>query len=323
MILAGDVGGTHTRLALFEPMSATPMSLTTYPSDEHGGLPEIVRDFLASHPADVRAAAFGVAGPVVEGRTETVNLAWPVDDAEMAQTLGLDEARVNLLNDLEANAWGIALLREGDLVVLNEGEEDATGNRAVISAGTGLGMAGLFWDGVDHHVFATEGGHGDFAPADQLQDELLAFLREDLGHVSWERVCSGMGLVNIERFLRGRAGGAGPDWDADGDAAAAISEAALRHEDPIADEALDVMVDVYGREAGNLALTMMAVGGLFVGGGIAPKILPRLTDGRFMEAFAGKARFGDLLERIPVKVIRNELTALLGSARRAARDLRV
>ena len=278
--------------------------------------------FLSAQPADVSAAAFGVAGPVVNGRTETVNLAWPVDDAEMATTLSLDDDRVTLLNDLEANAWGIAWLADDDLAIVNAGDPDASGNQAVISAGTGLGQAGLAWDGNDHHVFATEGGHADFAPGDPLQDELLTFLRAELGHVSWERVCSGIGLVNVERFLRMRAGGPAPDWSADGgDAAAAIGEAAMQHADPIADLAMDVVVDIYGRQAGNLALTLMATGGVFVGGGIAPRILPRLTDGRFVDAFVGKARFEHLLGRIPVKVILNDLTALLGAARRASLDL--
>ena len=206
---------------------------------------------------------------------------------------------------------------------MNAGDPDAVGNQAVISAGTGLGQAGLAWDGTDHHVFATEGGHADFAPGDEMQDDLLAFLRAELGHVSWERVCSGMGLVNIERFLRSRAGAPEPDWSSDGrDAAAAISEAAIAHTDPIADQALDCWSTSYGRQAGNLALTLMATGGVFVGGGIAPKILPRLTDGRFLDAFAGKGRFDHLLRRIPVKVILNDLTALLGAARRAAHALR-
>lgn len=318
-ILAGDIGGTHTRLALFESGSREPTSLTTYASEDHHGLPEMVQAFLGANPADVNGAAFGVAGPVVDGKTETVNLAWPVDDAEMASTLGLDEDRVTLLNDLEANAWGIAWLGVQDLAVVNAGDPAAVGNRAVISAGTGLGQAGLSWDGTDHHVFATEGGHADFGPGDELQDELLAFLRAELGHVSWERVCSGMGLVNIERFLRARADAPGPDWSAEGgDAAAAISEAAMHHTDPIADRALEVMIDIYGRQAGNVALTLMATGGVFVGGGIAPKILPRLTDGRFLDSFAGKGRFDHLLRRIPVSVILNDLTALLGAARRAS-----
>jgi glucokinase len=321
-ILAGDIGGTSTRLALFEPGSRSPVSLTKYRSEEHNGLPEMVDTFLAAHPATIEAAAFGVAGPVVEGKTETINLAWPVDDAQMATVLGLEDERVTLLNDLEANAWGIPWLQGDDLASLNDGDPGAVGNQAVISAGTGLGQAGLYWDGTEHSVFATEGGHADFAPGDELQGELLAFLRAELGHVSWERICSGMGLVNIERFLRARAGEPEPDWLArGGDASAAIGDAAIHHTDEVSDEALDLMIDVYGRQAGNLALTLMATSGVFVGGGIAPKILPRLMDGRFLEAFVGKGRFEELLRRIPVKVILNDLTALLGAARRAARDL--
>jgi glucokinase len=326
VILAGDIGGTNTRVALFDPGSHVPKSLTKYPSAEHEGLEEIVRAFLAANPADVRAAAFGVAGPVVNGRSETVNLAWPVDAISMAGVLGLDRARVTLLNDLEANAWGIPVLGPQDLTVLNEGASDATGNVAVISAGTGLGQAGLYWDGAAHHVFATEGGHTDFAPTDQLQSELLSSLRADVGHVSYERVCSGMGLVNIERFLRARAGEPEPEWviraqEAGGDVAASISHAAVGHMDEVSGAALDLMIDIYGAQAGNLALNLMATGGVYVGGGIAPKIIPRLQDGRFIRAFTGKGRFRHLLERIPVNVILNDLTALLGAARRASREI--
>ena len=177
------------------------MSLTKYISAEHDGLPQMTDAFLAAHPATIEAAAFGVAGPVVDGKTEAINLAWPVEDAQMATVLGLEDPKVTLMNDLEANASGIAWLQDDDLQSLNDGDPDAVGNRVVISAGTGLGQAGLYWDGVEHHVFATEGGHADFAPADPVQADLLEFLRAELGHVSWERVCSGMGLVNIERFL--------------------------------------------------------------------------------------------------------------------------
>ena len=278
--------------------------------------------FLAAHPATIEAAAFGVAGPVVDGKTEAINLAWPVEDAQMATVLGLEDRRVTLLNDLEANAWGIAWLQDDDLQSLNDGDPDAVGNRVVISAGTGLGQAGLYWDGAEHHVFATEGGHADFAPADPVQAELLEFLRAELGHVSWERVCSGMGLVNIERFLRARAGEPEPDWMArGGDAAAAIGDAAIHHTDEVSADALDLMIDVYGRQAGNAALTVMAVGGVFVGGGIAPKILPRLHRWRLHGRVRGEGTVRGLMRRIPVKVILNDLTALLGAARRASRDL--
>jgi len=314
-ILAGDVGGTTTRLALFTDASGAPASIERYMSEEHRGLGDMVARFLATHPAQVTAAAFGVAGPVVDGRTETVNLAWPVDETSLRERLGLD--RVWLLNDLEANAWGIPLLGPADLAVLQEGAEDPSGTIAVISAGTGLGQAIVVRDRRGDRILPTEGGHADFAPASALQEELLGFLRAELGHVSWERVCSGMGLVNIERFLRTRAGEPEPAWAADGDAAA-IGRHALEDTDLVSTQALEMMVEIYGAQAGNLALAAMATGGVYVGGGIAPKILPQLRDGRFLHAFAAKGRFSALLSRIPVRVILDELTALRGAAHRAA-----
>jgi glucokinase len=297
------------------------VSLTRYASEDHADLEEMVAAFLAAHPTPLSAAAFGVAGPVVGGRTETVNLAWPVDATSVASALGLP--RVWLLNDLESNAWGIGALTPGDLSTLQAGAPGADGNRAIISAGTGLGQAGIFRDERGDHVFATEGGHADFAPANETQAELLAFLRAEFGHVSWERVCSGMGLVNIERFLRARRSAPEPAWLVQatrdgGDAAAAIAGAALSAEDPVASEALDLLIDLYGAQAGNLALTVMATGGVYVGGGIAPKVLPRMQDGRFIRAFTDKGRFGHLLQHVPVHVVLNDLTALVGAARRAA-----
>lgn len=323
-ILAGDVGGTHTRLAVFDDGGHAPSRVEVYESAEHAGLAEMTDVFLATGVVgDLRAACFGVAGPVVEGRTAAVNLAWPVDAAAMATSLGLDALHVSLLNDLEANAWGIAWLEPDDLRTLQAGERGAVGNAAVISAGTGLGQAGLYWDGDRHRVFATEGGHVDFAPAGDLQAELLAHLRAEVGHVSVERVCSGMGIVSIERFLRARAGQPEPAWVTEAAAtdegtAGAIGEAAIRGTDEVSVRSLELMVDVYGAQAGNLALSMMAWGGVYVGGGIAPKILPIITGGdRFLSAFLRKGRFASLLERIPLHVIVNDRTALLGAARRA------
>ena len=327
-ILAGDVGGTHTRLATFDPGVATPTRVEVFESTEHAGLAEMTSAFLTSGTAagvrpTVEAACVGVAGPVIDGRTAAVNLAWPVDATAMAASLGLSPDRVGLLNDLEANAWGIAWLGADDLVTLQAGEPGATGNAAVISAGTGLGQAGLYWDGAEHRIFATEGGHADFAAGDDLQADLLAFLRAEIGHVSVERVCSGMGIVNIERFLRARAGEAEPPWvtearGAEDGVAGAIGLAAVHGDDAVAVRTLEIMVDIYGAQAGNVALTLMALGGVYVGGGIAPKILPVIREGRFLEAFLGKGRFSGVLERIPVHVIVNDRTALLGAARRAS-----
>lgn len=317
MILAGDVGATTTRLALFAAEAGDPLCLETYPSSQHEGLEEIVAAFLATHPADVRHGCFGVAGPVQGGRVNAVNLAWPVDARPVAAVLGLPS--VGLINDLEATAYGVAALRPQDLAVLNEGNQGATGNAAVIAAGTGLGEAGLYWDGQRHRPIASEGGHVDFAPRTEEEIELYCFLVGEVGHVSYERVCSGMGLVNIFRFLLHAGSLPEPAWFREAtDQAAAVSQAGLENRDETAGRALDLMVSIYGAEAGNLALKVMATAGVYVGGGIAPKILTRLGQGGFMRAFADKGRLSGLMAQIPVKVILNEETALLGAALCAA-----
>ena len=316
MILAGDIGGTKTNLALFDENPRKPIALETYASDEHDGLEAMLRAFLDKHPEHVARAAFGVAGPVRDGRVEKVNLAWPVDAASVATALELE--RVGLVNDLEANAWGITVLGADDVAVLNEGDPDATGNQAVIAAGTGLGEAGLFWDGEQYHVFPSEGGHADFAPRTELQVELLQHLAAHLSHVSYERVCSGMGLANIYGFLSSRRTTPEPDWLsealASGDPAAAIGEAAVEDRDQVCVEALDTMLAIYGAEAGNLVLKLLATGGLWIGGGIAPRVLPKLERSAFMREFVGKGRFRRLLEATPVRVILNDKTALYGAA---------
>jgi glucokinase len=303
MDIAGDIGGTHTRIALFDRGGTDPAALEIYRSGEHDGLEAMLRAFLAAHPAEVSRAAFGVAGPVHDGYVQTTNLAWPVDAASVAGALGLE--RVGLVNDLVANAYGIAELGPDDLAVLNAGDPRAGGNAAVISAGTGLGEAGLYWDGHRHHVLASEGGHTDFAPTNDEEAALRAHLAATHPHVSYERVCSGMGLVAIHEFL----GGKGLDG-------MAITRAA-HGGDAVCARALDMMVAIYGAEAGNLALKLLATGGVYVGGGIAPQILPRLRDGGFMRAFTAKGRFAELLRQVPVQVILNDRTALLGAARLA------
>ena len=318
MDLAGDIGGTHTRLALFAPGVSEPSALEIYSSRDHDGLEAMVRAFLASHPGTVERACFGVAGPVRSGRVKTTNLAWPVDAASLAAMLGLD--RVGLVNDLVANAYGIAELERDDLATLNDGDPAAGGNAAVVSAGTGLGEAGLFWDGARHHVFASEGGHTDFGARNDDEAALRAHLAAQHAHVSYERVCSGMGLVAIYEFLR--AGGqAEPEWlageMAHNDVAGVISRVALAGDDPVCVRALEMMVSIYGAEAGNVTLKLLATGGVYLGGGIAPRILPKLRAGAFMIAFTAKGRFADLLEHVPVHVILNDRTALLGAARLA------
>jgi glucokinase len=317
MILAGDIGGTKTHLALFNGGSREPLHLATYRSGEHEGLPAMVEAFLADHPADVSHASFGVAGPVQDGHSRAVNLPWTVDADELAAVLGLPD--VTLMNDLEANAHGIAALGPEDFAVLNEGEPEAAGHAAVISAGTGLGEAGLYWDGDRHHVVASEGGHVDFAPTNELEVELYLHLAARWGRVSYERVLSGQGLVNIHRFLLDSGRGAESPWmhaELEGaDPAAAISRAALEYRSANCVRALDLFVSLYGAKAGNLALTFAATGGVYLGGGIAPKILPRLREGAFMRAFVDKGRFSSFLERVPVRVILNDKAALLGAAR--------
>jgi glucokinase len=284
-----------------------------YPSTGSGGLGPIIGHFLEQHPAAPAAASIGVAGPVHLGRTDAVNLPWPVDAVELTVSLGIE--RVAVLNDLEANAWGVPALGAGDLHVLAGGEPLQGGTVALISAGTGLGEAFVSYEGGRPRVHTSEGGHADFAPQTPIQEELRAALLGDDEHVSYEDVCSGRGLVAIYGFLRGRAG----HEDANPADAAAIAGSALAGDDPEAAEALDLMVSIYGAAAGNLALTVRADGGVYLGGGIPPKILPALEsrDGGFIEAFRAKGRLRPTMERIPVTVILNELTALLGAARHA------
>jgi len=321
MILAGDIGGTKTNIAFFEDGRRPEVVIQrTFPSGAHAGLEEIVRQFVGENALRVQHAAFGVAGPVRNGRCEATNLPWVVDAATLATELGIRDVWV--INDLEANAYGIAGLAPADLVTINAGAPNAAGNAAIIAAGTGLGEAGLYWDGRMHHPFATEGGHTNFGPGDAIEAELLHWLSGQFDHVSWERLVSGPGLVNVYRFVRDTRSGEEPAWLAEemrsGDTAAAISRAAQSGRSPLCAQALDLFMGLYGSEAGNLALKIMATGGVYVGGGIAPKNLDKLNDGTFMKRFVAKGRMQGLLEAMPVKVILNDKTALLGAARCAA-----
>ena len=322
MILAGDIGGTNARLAFFtiEGGRLKPQAEHVYPSHRYPGLEPIVREFVSGHGLKPRHACFAVAGPVAHGRAEMPNLGWVVEAGALARALGVESA--GLINDLEANAYGIAALEPGDFAILNAGASDASGNAAVIAAGTGLGEAGLYWDGKTHRPFACEGGHADFAPLDDLQIELGRRLRAEFGRVSWERVLSGPGLFNIYRFLRDTGRGQEPDWLAAelaaGDPSVHVSKAGLAGRSALCVEALDIFVSIYGAEAGNLALKIMATGGVYLGGGIAPKILTKLAQPAFMKAFSAKGRMRHLLASIPVKVILNDSAALIGAARCAA-----
>jgi glucokinase len=321
MILAGDIGGTNARLAYFQPQNGNLklVSERVFPSREHSELGEIISQFVDDSGTRPEAACFGIAGPVRNGRVETSNLPWVIEQSCLANQLRLPTL---LINDLEANAWGIGGLGPSDLVPLNRGSQTPVGNQAVIAPGTGLGEAGLFWDGSRHHVFACEGGHTDFAPQGELQIELLRFLEPRFGHVSYERILSGPGLVNVYEFLRQRESGKESEELVSamkpGDPAAAISRAALDGSDALAEKTLDLWMKVYGAEASNLALKAMATGGLFLAGGISPKILPKLKGPSFMQSFLDKGRMRTLVEAMPVQVVINDKAGLLGAARCAA-----
>jgi len=336
MILAGDIGGTNARLALFDIQSGDIQSgdtkngdantktgqfrliaATIFPSRRYSSLDVIVTEFVRTAGVRPTQACFGVAGPVTNGRVETSNLPWTIESRRLAEELNLKST--TLINDLEATGWGIAALSVEDLVPLNNTSVKNPGNQCIVAAGTGLGEGGLYWDGHRHHVFATEGGHCDFAPLNDLQVELFRYLHARYGHVSYERVLSGPGLVNVFEFLRDTGKGKVPEWLAEQmlkmDPAAAVSDAAMEGKCAMCAQALDIFVSVFGAEAGNLALKVKATGGVFLAGGIAPKILSRLATPIFLQAFLGKGRMQHLMELMPIKVITNDKLALLGAAR--------
>ncbi len=325
MLLAGDVGGTKTVVALFEE-GASSLRLVrdaTLPSRQFESLEAVIRRFLDDGPpTHVTAACFGVAGAVVEGRCSTTNLPWELEETRLAGKIPVP--RVKLINDLEAAAYGVLNLPPDELAPLQAGSA-RKGNMVLIAAGTGLGEALLVWDGARHSVIASEGGHADFAPRTDLEIELLRFLRNEFGRVSYERLLSGPGLFNIYRFLRESGGAPEPQGLRSRiereDPSAVISELGLAGADPICSKALDLFVSVYGAEAGNLALKALAVGGVFVAGGIAPKIRSKLTDGTFGTAFRDKGRFSGVMASIPIHLVLNPRAPLFGAAQ-VARELR-
>jgi len=322
-ILVGDIGGTNTRLAIVEIVKGhfNFLAEETFSSREEPSLESALRKFLANPIHPITQACLGVAGPVRDGRCEATNLPWVIDSKQIALQLNLP--RVGLINDWEAGAHGIAALETRDFEVLNPGTHDAKGNRAVISAGTGLGEVGLFWDEREYRPFASEGGHADFAPRNHLEMDLLDYLLKRHARVSVERVISGPGLSNIYQFLKETGHGEEPTWLVDQmrhkDPQVVITENALGGKSLLCTQALDLFVSLYGAEAGNLALKVMATGGVYLGGGIAPKIIAKLRDPVFMNAFTAKGRMRPLLQAIPVRVILNPKVALLGAARCAIR----
>jgi glucokinase len=320
MILAGDIGATRTRLAAFETEGTRIQCVVekTYMSQEYASLSEILPQFIRSEGIPVHSACFGVAGPVRSGRSKISNLSWTIDSRDLAKQLKLNS--VALLNDLEANAYGIDALESKDFITLSEGSEDAEGNRAVISAKTGLGVAGLYWDGFRHHPFPCEGGHADFAPHTEIEIELLAYLRKKYERVSYERILSGPGIRNIYDFLRDTHKADEPAWLRDQLAAAPdppalISQLALEGKAPICDQTLSIFVSAFGAETGNCALHYMTTGGIFIGGIIAAKNVTKMKDPAFMQAFLGKGRMEALLKDMPVKIILNDDCGLIGAAR--------
>jgi glucokinase len=329
-VLAGDIGGTKSHLALFEvgPLGLTELRSERFPSADFPDQEAVVEAFFGEHPearAGIRAACFGIPGPVIDNTARTSNLAWEIDGAHLAAETGLPS--VLLINDLVATAEGIPLLQEDEIVTVHPGDPEPDGNRALIAAGTGLGMGLLPWRDGAWWPVASEGGHMDFAPRDEEEIGLLLYLRERLqGRVSVERVVSGPGLFAIYEYLReslrdreNRAENSRvrEALAAGEDPSKVISEAGLADTCGLCARTLELFASAYGAAAGNLALLGTATGGVYVGGGVAPKILPRLTDGTFLRAFLDKGRFTGYLEKVPVRIILNQATAVLGAARQA------
>ena len=326
LILAGDLGGTNFRVAVFtSDAEMTRLHFAKYHSADHHSLAEMVDLFLRgiNLKAPPEAACFGVPGPNVLGVVTASNLGWKIDINALPKLLGIP--KVTVLNDLEATAYGIDALRQTDLAPLQAGSGSSAGNQCVIAPGTGLGEAGIFWDGKRHTPWACEGGHDDFAPTDELQNDLLTFLRSQYGNVSFERVVSGMGIANIYRFLKETGHGVEKPEIAreilSGDAAAVIDRHASDGSCPLCVSTMDIFIKALASEAANLALKTMATGGVYLGGGIPPKILSFLRRPIFLESFLNKGRLRPLLETMPVHVILNDETALLGSAICAIRSL--
>jgi glucokinase len=318
MILAGDVGGTKVHLALYDFTDGKLKHTRDerYAAKEYNGLAEIATEFLGADT--VTSACFGVPGPVRDGRLRLTNLPWTLDSRELSS--GLKIQHVFLINDLEANGYGIAELSADQIYTLSEGDASQIGNRALIAAGTGLGEGILAWNGRIHVPYPSEGGHVDYAPRNEDEIDLLRFLKQKYnGRISFERVVSGMGMTGIYEFLRDVKGAKEPVWLAEKIAAApdansVITEMGLAAKSELCAKTLDMFVSAYGAEAGNLALKVLSVGGLYVGGGIAPRILEKLKDGTFLKAFTDKGRLSQLLINMPVRIILESRAALMGAA---------
>ena len=320
-LLAGDIGGTKTNLALFTRESGAnqPIAEATFRSADYPNLQVIAAQFLESHQVKVSAAVFGVAGPVESGSVTATNLPWHMNETELSTALEI--ANVHLMNDLVAIATAVPVLASFDLVTLNPGKPDPVGPIAVIAPGTGLGEAFLLHDGTTYRAFPSEGGHADFAPGSSDEDGLLVYMRRQFNHVSWERVCSGMAIPHLYGYACECSQAAQPAWlteklKASIDPTPVILQTAL---DPVQSDddcrrALQLFVSILGTEAGNMALKFLATGGIYLGGGLPPRILSLLQGEQFLSAFYQKGRFRSFMERVPVRVILNSQSALLGAA---------
>ncbi len=314
MLIAGDIGGTKTNLALFEGEEFH--DLQTFPSQSYPNLRQIVEEFIKNcGNISVQAAAFAIAGPVENGVCHATNLPWVVDTKELSKALNIPN--VFLINDLEGNAWALDILGEKGMLQLCPGN-GLEGNRAVVSPGTGLGEAGLYWDGSKHHPFACEGGHCEFGPRDEVQIDLCRYIYKRFGHASYERVLSGPGLVNIYQFYRDELKRSELPEVTEAfkqtDPARVITDYALKKTCPLCQDALDLFVSILGSEASNCVLKYMALGGVYLGGGIPPKILPKLQEQVFLDGFLDKGRFRLLLEQVPIYVILDDKASLRGAA---------
>lgn len=314
-VLAGDVGATKTNVALIkmDGESAIVLKESTYSSQQYKSITEITGDFLKELPLP-DACCIGVAGPVFNGKVKLTNLSWELDSSEIAQQMGL--ANVYLINDLEATAYGLAMIGDKDTQMIHKGSDTLSGNAAIIAPGTGLGESGLYFDGKLFHPFATEGGHSDFASRDKLDFELYEYLQSKFGHVSNERVVCGPGILNIYQFLKDEKKLEEPGWIADemekDDAAAVISKHI--EQSTLCNETMRLFIHYLAYESANLVLKLKATGGLFIGGGIAPQLIPLFEKYRFNDSFLNSGRMNDLLEKVTVSIILNTKTAMLGAA---------
>jgi len=317
MLLVGDIGGTNTRLALYEYQKELKIIKEhRFLSNDFSSLLSAIHSFLGSEKPKIEAVSFGIAGPVKNGRCKATNFPWLVDINEIAKNLKITKAY--LLNDLEACAYGVQCLKDNEFCIINEGEKNSKGNACVVAAGTGLGEAGMYFDGKILRPIACEGGHTDFGPQNELEIELLKFLQKKYGHVSYERIISGAGIYHLYDFLvqnkiEPSIASLEEELKNSEEPQLIITQKGMNKENKTCERVLDWFCSIYGAEAGNAALKFMATGGVYIAGGIAPRILEKIKEGSFMKGFANKGRFSKLMMSMPVKIVLNDRTALLGA----------